>query len=171
MRLKNIIIPVFSVIVLIVSGCLEMEVDSQPAHGVVSSTFSATTEVVFIKNIDIEVTDDRAMLYAVHKPTGWTIDSVTYTSPEHGNGVFTYLGNAADEADDNPAGIDTGWEDSLEAAYPADAGMHWQVYVSDQDTTSTSSEADPDTFHITVNYTVDALEGDYMLKYWTTHSH
>ena len=170
MRLKDIIIPVFSVIVLIVSGCLEMEVDSQPAHGVVSSTFSATTEVVFIKNIDIEVTDDRAMLYAVHKPTGWTIDSVTYTSPEHGNGVFTYLGNAADEADDNPAGIDTGWEDSLEAAYPADAGMHWQVYVSDQDTTSTSSEADPDTFHITVNYTVDALEGDYMLKYWTTHS-
>ncbi len=170
MRLKYIIIPVFSIAILIISGCLEMEVESQPANGAISSTFSATTEVIFIKDSGIDATDDRGMLFAVHKPIGWVIDSITYTSPEHGNGIFTYLGNAADEADDNPGGIDTGWEDSLEAVHPADSLMHWQMYVSDQDTTSASTEADPDTFHITVNYTVDAAEGSYMLKYWTSHT-
>ncbi len=171
MRLKDILIPVFTIIVLIVSGCLEISVDRRhPNHGAVGTSFSGTTEVIFRKDGGIDATDDRAMLFAVHKPVGWTIDSITYISPEHGTGVFTYLGNAADEADDNPGGIDTGWEDSLQAASPADTLMHWQVYVSDQDTTSASTADDPDTFHVTVNYTLDNVEGNYKLKYWTSHT-
>jgi len=171
MKIKDILLPIFMVTVLIISGCLEMEVNSQPGHGEINSTFSATTEIVFREDGGISDDDDRAMIFAVHKPTGWTINSVTYVSPEHGTGAFSYLGNDSDEAaDGETGGIDVGWQDSLEAAYPADDGMHWQVYVSDKDTTSSSTQEDPDTFHVSVNYTVDALEGNYMLKYWTTHT-
>jgi len=174
MRLKDIVIPVFSIAVLIISGCLEMEVDRRhPNHAAVGTTFSGTTEILFREDGGIADDDDRAMLFAVHKPTGWTIDSVTYESSNHGTGVFNYLGNDPDTdptADGETGGIDVGWEDSLQAAHPADTLMHWQVYVSDKDTTSSSSAEEPDTFHVTVNYTVDAVEGNYMLKYWTSHT-
>ena len=108
------------------------------------------------------------MLFAVNKPTGWTIDSITYVSPEYGTGYFTYLGNEADEAEEG--GIEIGWEDSVEAFQPSADGMHWQMYVSDQDTTSSSTEADPDSFNVVVNYTVDNTAGSYLLKYYTTHT-
>ena len=175
MRIKDILIPVFSVVVLVFTGCLEINVSrNHPGHGAVGSSFTATTHVIFSQDASFENTnDDRAMLFAVHKPSGWTIDSVTYDSPEHGAGVFTYLGNATDtleNADGETGGIDSGWEDSLEAAHPADSAMHWQMFVSDKDTTSSGSADDPDTFHVHVHYTIGSDEGNHMLKYWTSHT-
>ena len=174
MRINDIKILCFSMVFLTVSGCLEMEVKEQPGHGVIGSTFSATTEVVFRENNAISDEDHRAMLFAVQKPTGWTVNSVTYISPEHGEGTFSYLGNESDNIVDvgngEGAGIDTGWEDAVELYFPSDDNMHWQMYISDRDTTSDGNADDPDTFHVTVNYTIDELEGNYMLKYYTTHS-
>ena len=46
MRLKDIVIPVFSIAVLIISGCLEMEDDRRhPNHAAFGTTFSGTTEI------------------------------------------------------------------------------------------------------------------------------
>ena len=50
--------------------------------------------------------------------------------------------------EDEEGGIMEGWQDSLEQDYPSPAGMHWQMYVSDKDTTSSSSEDNPDIFHV-----------------------
>ena len=168
MKFKDIIVLCSTTIILIMAGCLEMEVVDQPGGAEVGSTFSSHAMIEFKKDGSIGDDDARTMLFAVNKPSGWTINSVTYVSPEHGTGSFNYLGNDADESD--PSGIDTGWEDSLEAFHPSVGGMHWQMYVSDQDSPSSSSEEDPDSFHVEINYTVDNAEGSYMLKYYTTHS-
>ena len=168
MKFKDIIVLCSTTIILIMAGCLEMEVVDQPGGAEVGSTFSSHAMIEFKKDGSIGDDDARTMLFAVNKPSGWTINSVTYVSPEHGTGSFNYLGNDADESD--PSGIDTGWEDSLEAFHPSADGMHWLMYVSDQDSPSSSSEEDPDSFHVEINYTVDNVEGSYMLKYYTTHS-
>ena len=168
MKFKDIIILFSSVIILVITGCLEMDVVDQPGGAEVGSSFSSHAMIEFKKDGSIGDDDARTMLFAVNKPSGWTINSVTYVSPEHGTGSFNYLGNDADESD--PSGIDTGWEDSLEAFHPSADGMHWKMYVSDQDAPSSSSEEDPDSFHVEINYTVDNAEGSYMLKYYTTHS-
>ena len=141
-KLKNKFIVILSGVVMILAGCLEVEVVNQP-HGVPQgASFHSDVMVEFIIDTGLDATDDRGMLFAVMKPEAWTIDSITYMSPEYGNGVFSYLGNAVDE--DEEGGIEEGWQDSLEQDYPSPAGMHWQMYLSDQDTTSTSTAADPD---------------------------
>ena len=167
-NLKNNFFIILSGIIVILSGCLELEVVQQPPAVAVETTFSAEVMVEFRKDGAIGDDDDRALLFAVNKPSGWTINSITYLSPEHGSGVFNYLGNDADE--DEAAGIDTGWEDSIEAFHPSAENMHWQMYVSDQDVPSSSSEEDPDSFHVEINYTADNAEGSFMLKYYTTHT-
>ena len=53
------------------------------------------------------------MLYAVQKPEDWTINSVTFTSPQQGDGTLSYLGNGSDASLTENSGIDEGWEDSL----------------------------------------------------------
>ena len=156
--------------VLFVSGCLEMEVKHQPTGAEVGSTFSATTEVLLTGNDGENL---RTMLYAVNKPSGWMINSVAYTSPQHGDGAFAYLGDAVDydDAAQQPGGLDEGWETALEEAHPSAEGMHWQLYMSDQAVLSTASEEMPDEFHITVEYTVnaDAAEGNVDLTYWVSY--
>ena len=129
MKIKDIFILCSTTIILFITGCLEMEVVDQPGGVEVGSTFSSHAMVEFRKDGSIGDDDDRAMLFAVNKPSGWTINSITYVSPEHGSGVFNYLGNDADE--DETGGIDTGWEDSVEAFHPSAENMHWQMYVSD----------------------------------------
>ncbi|OUX31968.1 MAG: hypothetical protein CBE24_04255, partial [bacterium TMED264] len=129
--------------VLSVSGCLEMEVKHQPTGAEVGGTFSATTEVLLTGNDGENL---RTMLYAVNKPSGWMINSVAYTSPQHGDGVFAYLGDAVDydDAAQQPGGLDEGWETALEEAHPSAEGMHWKLYMSDQAVLSTASEEMPD---------------------------
>ena len=56
--------------------------------------------------------------FAVNKPIGWTINSVTFSSPEQGDGTLSYL-VTKQMHDLAGAGIDVGWEDSVEAAHPA----------------------------------------------------
>ena len=162
------LILIFSV--LFVSGCLEMEVKHQPNGAAVGGTFSATTEVL-LRNNDFD--NLRTMLYAVNMPLGWTINSVAYTSPQHGDGAFAYLGDAVDydDAAQQPGGLDEGWETALEEAHPSAEGMHWQLYMSDQAVISTASDEMPDEFHITVEYTVnaDAAEGHVDLTYWVSY--
>ena len=166
--LKNKFFIFLSGIVMILAGCLEVEVVHQP-HGVPQgASFHSDVMVEFRKHPDIGTDDDRGMLFAVMKPEAWTIDSITYMSPEYGDGIFSYLGNAVDE--DEEGGIMEGWQDSLEQDFPSPAGMHWQMYLSDQDTTSTSTEADPDSFHVMVHYTVDNTLATYDLYYYTTHT-
>ena len=164
MRLRDNFILVLSLAGLTLTGCLEMELKVQPNHAAVGSTFSATTEVVQTGN-----DGERAMLFAVNKPTGWTINSVTFSSPEQGEGTFSYLGNETDADLAGVGGIDVGWEDSVETAHPSEEMMHWQMYLSDGVASSAASEEDPDTFHVTVNYTVDNNEGNYGLKYWVSY--
>ena len=171
MKSKDIGILIFSISLLIIPGCLELEVVDQPTNAEIGSSFSSNVMVEFIMDGSIGADDDRTMLFAVNKPSGWTIDSITYVSPEYGTGYFNYLGNAVDEFGlDSLGGIDVGWEDSVEAFHPSADGMHWQMYVSDKDTISTGSVADPDSFLVVVNYTVDNTVGSYLLKYYTTHS-
>ena len=167
-KLKNKFIVILSGIVMVLAGCLEVEVVNQPQHVVKGTSFHSDVMVEFRKHPDIGTDDDRGMLFAVMKPEAWTIDSVKYMSPEYGDGIFSYLGNAVDE--DEEGGIMEGWQDSLEQDYPSPAGMHWQMYLSDQDTTSTSTEADPDSFHVMVHYTVDNALATYDLYYYTTHT-
>ena len=164
MKLRDNFILILSVAGLTLTGCLEMELKVQPNHAAVGSTFSATTEVVQTGN-----DGERAMLFAVNKPTGWTINSVTFSSPEQGEGTFSYLGNETDADLAGAGGIDVGWEDSVETAHPSEEMMHWQMYLSDGVASSVASEEDPDTFHVTVNYTVDNNEGNYGLKYWVSY--
>ena len=164
MRLKDNFIILVTGLCLTLTGCLEMELKVQPHYTEVGSTFSAVTEVVQTGN-----DGDRAMLFAVHKPTEWTINSVTFTSPEQGDGTFSYLGNETDATLAGAGGIDVGWEDSVQAAHPADSLMHWQMYLSDGVAGSSASEENPDTFHVTVNYTVGSSEGHYGLKYWVSY--
>ncbi|MFL3014685.1 MAG: choice-of-anchor X domain-containing protein [Candidatus Neomarinimicrobiota bacterium] len=164
MRLRDNFILILSLAGLTLTGCLEMELKVQPNHAAVGSTFSATTEVVQTGN-----DGERAMLFAVNKPTGWTINSVTFSSPEQGEGTFSYLGNETDADLAGAGGIDVGWEDSVETAHPSGEMMHWQMYLSDGVASSAASEEDPDTFHVTVNYTVDNNEGNYGLKYWVSY--
>ena len=96
MKFKDIGILIFSISLLIIPGCLELEVVDQPTNAEIGSSFSSEVGIEFIQHVDIAADDDRAMLFAVNKPTGWTIDSITYVSPEYGTGYFTYLGNEAD---------------------------------------------------------------------------
>ena len=156
---------VLTSIILLFIGCLEMEIIDQPMTAQIASSFTATTEIIFTQDPDADY--DRRMLFGINKPTGWIINSVTYLSPEHGEGIFEYLGNEQDEPDCVDCGIDTGWENELEGSYPSPTGLHWQMFVSDKDTISTSNEEDPDTFHVTINYTVDYAESSYMLRYFT----
>ena len=167
MKFKDIGILIFSISLLIIPGCLELEVVDQPTNAEIGSSFSSEVEIVHKQDSSFldPGDDDRTMLFAVNKPSGWTIDSITYVSPEHGTGYFNYLGNDADETE--TGGIDIGWEDSVEAFHPSADGMHWQMYVSDKDTISTGSVADPDSFLVVVNYTVDNTVGSYLLKYYT----
>ena len=164
MKLKDKFILIITLAGLTLTGCLEMELKVQPNHAAVGSSFSATTEVVQTGN-----DGERAMLFAVNKPIGWTINSVTFSSPEQGNGTFSYLGNETDADLAGAGGIDVGWEDSVEAAHPSEEMMHWQMYLSDGVASSAASEENPDTFHVTVNYTVDNSEGTYGLKYWVSY--
>ena len=76
------------------------------------------------------------MLYAVAKPEDWTINSVTFTSPQQGDGTLSYLGNGSDASLTENSGIDEGWEDSLTTNYPPAEGSHWVVYMSDAAATS-----------------------------------
>ena len=167
-NLKNNFIIILSGIVMILSGCLELEVVHQPPVVAQGATFDAEVIIEFRKHPDIGTDDNRAMLFAVNKPEAWIINEIYYSSPEYGEGIFNYLGNDADE--NEAAGIDFGWEDSLEQGFPSSADYHWQMYVSDRDETSTSSDADPDSFFVTVSYTIDNTLGEYNLHYYTTHT-
>ena len=91
MKLRDKFILIITLAGLTLTGCLEMELKVQPNHAAVGSSFSATTEVVQTGN-----DGERAMLFAVNKPIGWTINSVTFSSPEQGDGTFSYLGNETD---------------------------------------------------------------------------
>ena len=93
MNLKDIIFPVLITISLTVSGCLEMELKVQPGHVQTGSSFTAVTEVV---QTDSDDDNARAMLYAINKPTGWTINSVSFSSPQQGDGTFSYIGDGSD---------------------------------------------------------------------------
>ena len=89
MKLKDKLFLCMSFAGLTLTGCLEMELKVQPHHAEVGSTFSATNEVIQTGN-----DGERAMLYAVQKPEDWTINSVTFTSPQQGNGTpvsYTHL--------------------------------------------------------------------------------
>ena len=142
MKLKDKFIIIVSLAGLTLTGCLEMELKVQSNHAAVGSTFSATNEVIQTNN-----SGSRTMLYAVQKPEDWTINSVTFTSPQQGDGTLSYLGNGSDASLTENSGIDEGWEDSLTANYPPAAGSHWAVYMSDAAATSSASEESPDTFH------------------------
>ena len=164
MKLKDKFIIIVSLAGLTLTGCLEMELKVQSNHAAVGSTFSATKEVIQTNN-----SGSRTMLYAVQKPEDWTINSVTFTSPQQGDGTLSYLGNGSDASLTENSGIDEGWEDSLTANYPPAAGSHWAVYMSDAAATSSASEESPDTFHVTVEYTVGNNEGNYNLEYWVSY--
>ena len=164
MKLKDKFIIIVSLAGLTLTGCLEMELKVQSNHAAVGSTFSATNEVIQTNN-----SGSRTMLYAVQKPEDWTINSVTFTSPQQGDGTLSYLGNGSDASLTENSGIDEGWEDSLTANYPPAAGSHWAVYMSDAAATSSASEESPDTFHVTVEYTVGNSEGNYNLEYWVSY--
>ena len=164
MKLKDKFILIITLAGLTLTGCLEMELKVQPNHAAVGSTFSATNEVIQTNN-----SGSRTMLYAVQKPEDWTINSVTFTSPQQGDGTLSYLGNGSDASLTENSGIDEGWEDSLTANYPPAAGSHWAVYMSDAAATSSASEESPDTFHVTVQYTVGNNEGNYNLEYWVSY--
>ena len=164
MKLKDKFIIIVSLAGLTLTGCLEMELKVQSNHAAVGSTFSATNEVIQTNN-----SGSRTMLYAVQKPEDWTINSVTFTSPQQGDGTLSYLGNGSDASLTENSGIDEGWEDSLTANYPPAAGSHWVVYMSDAAATSSASEESPDTFHVTVEYTVGNSEGNYNLEYWVSY--
>ena len=169
MKLNKLTISIFSFALIFITGCLEVSVN-QPTQVPAGQTVSAVVQVVFTRDSSIDsLTDDRTMMFAINKPTGWTIDTVTYTSPEHGTGHFNYLGNAADTDEDDPAGTDSLWEDALEALLPSVTGMGWAMYESDKDTVSSSTAADPDTFNITVTYS-STTEGDFNLGYWVNTS-
>ena len=164
MKLKDKFIIIVSLAGLTLTGCLEMELKVQSNHAAVGSTFSATNEVIQTNN-----SGSRTMLYAVQKPEDWTINNVTFTSPQQGEGTLSYLGNGSDASLTENSGIDEGWEDSLTANYPPAAGSHWAVYMSDAAATSSASEESPDTFHVTVEYTVGNNEGNYNLEYWVSY--
>ena len=164
MKLKDKLFLCMSFAGLTLTGCLEMELKVQPHHAEVGSTFSATNEVIQTGN-----DGERAMLYAVQKPEDWTINSVTFTSPQQGNGTLSYIGNGSDASLTGSSGIDEGWEDSLTTNYPPAEGSHWVVYMSDAAATSSASEESPDTFHVTVEYTVGNNEGNYNLEYWVSY--
>ena len=166
MNLKDIIFPVLITISLTVSGCLEMELKVQPGHVQTGSSFTAVTEVV---QTDSDDDNARTMLYAINKPTGWTINSVSFSSPQQGDGTFSYIGDGSDAGLTGPAGLDEGWETAVETAHPSSEGMHWQMYMSDVAVASDASEEEPDTFHVSVDYTVDAVEGNYGLTYWVSY--
>ena len=106
MKLKDKFIIIFSLAGLTLTGCLEMELKVQSNHAAVGSTFSATNEVIQTNN-----SGSRTMLYAVQKPEDWTINSVTFTSPQQGDGTLSYLGNGSDASLTENSGIDEGWED------------------------------------------------------------
>ena len=82
MKLKDKFILVLSLAGLTLTGCLEMELKVQPNHAALGSNFSATNEVVQTNN-----SGSRTMLYAVQKPEDWTINTVTFTSPQQGAGT------------------------------------------------------------------------------------
>ena len=164
MKLKDKLFLCMSFAGLTLTGCLEMELKVQPHHAEVGSTFSATNEVIQTGN-----DGERAMLYAVQKPEDWTINSVTFMSPQQGNGTLSYIGNGSDASLTGSSGIDEGWEDSLTTNYPPAEGSHWVVYMSDAAATSSASEESPDTFHVTVEYTVGNNEGNYNLEYWVSY--
>ncbi len=170
MNLKDIIFPLLIAMSLTVSGCLEMELKIQPVHAEIGSTFSATTEIVQFIDSDSDNGDTpRTMLYAVNKPIGWTINSVSFSSPQQGDGTFSYIGDGSDASLTGPAGLDEGWETAVETAHPSADGMHWQMYMSDIAVASTATEEEPDIFHVSVEYTVDAIEGVYDLTYWVSY--
>ena len=164
MKLRDNFILILSLAGLTLTGCLEMELKVQPNHAAVGSTFSATTEVIQTNN-----DGERAMLFAVNKPEDWTINSVSFSSPQQGDGDLSYLGNDSDASLTGSAGIDEGWEDSLEVNHPSDEGSHWSVYITNAAASSSASEESPDTFHVTVNYTVGSNEGLHHLGYWVSY--
>ena len=164
MKLRDNFILILSLAGLTLTGCLEMELKVQPNHVAVGSTFSAATEVIQTNN-----DGERAMLFAVNKPEDWTINSVSFSSPQQGDGDLSILGNESDASLTGSAGIDEGWEDSLEVNHPSDEGSHWSVYISNAAASSSASEESPDTFHVTVNYTVGSNEGLHHLGYWVSY--
>ncbi|MBH10002.1 MAG: hypothetical protein CMG74_06560 [Candidatus Marinimicrobia bacterium] len=167
MKLNRITISIFSFALIFITGCLEISVN-QPTQVPAGGTVSAVVQVVFSQDSQIGAGDDRTMMFAINKPAGWTIDTVTYVSPEHGTGHFNYLGDAPD-ADEDEGGTEDGWETALEGLIPSTNGMGWKMYESDRDTVSTSSAANPDTFNITVTFS-NAGEGDFNLGYWVNLS-
>ena len=70
MKIKDIFILCTTTIILFITGCLEMEVVDQPGGVEVGSTFSSHAMVEFRKDGSIGDDDDRAMLFAVNKPSG-----------------------------------------------------------------------------------------------------
>ena len=167
MKFNKLTISIFSFALIFITGCLEVSVN-QPTQVPAGQTVSAVVQVVFTQDSQISAGDDRTMMFAINKPTGWTIDTVTYTSPEYGTGSFNYLGNAND-VDEDEGGTESGWQDSVETLLPSATGMGWVMYESDKDTVSSSSATDPDTFNITVTYS-STTEGDFNLGYWVNTS-
>tara|TARA_Y100000748_G_scaffold303543_1_gene308993 strand:- start:2225 stop:4627 length:2403 start_codon:yes stop_codon:yes gene_type:complete len=164
-KLKNHI-PIILTI-LTVSGCLEMEIN-QPPNSETGSSFTAAAEIIFIK--DDAADWGRRMIFAVNKPVGWIINSMTYESQEHGEGVFEYKGNNDVDPDCPNCGTNSNWELELEENFPSVDGMHWQMYSSDRSEESTSTEENPDTFHVEIDFTVDDIQETYMLKYFSAFS-
>jgi hypothetical protein len=157
---------------ILLTGCLELEITDQPATHEISTAMVTEVQVVFSENDDIGDSEDRILMFAVNKPTGWTIDGITYLSPEHGSGSFVYVGDAALSSDEQNNDYNSvGWGTMVDTMHASTEGMHWQMYKSDRDTTSSGSAADPDTFDITINYTLDATAGDFNLSYWTSTSY
>ena len=109
----------------------------------------------------------NAMLFAVNKPIGWTINSVTFSSQNRAKD-FSYLGNETDADLAGAGGIDVGWEDSVEAAHPSEEMMHWQMYLSDG---LPPQRFGGESRHISCycKLHVDNSEGTYGLKYWVSY--
>ena len=102
MKLNKLTVSIFTFTLVFITGCLEVSVN-QPTQVTAGQTVSASVQVVLSADPEIGSGDDRRMMFAVNKPTGWVIDSITYSSPEYGAGQFNYLGDAV-ESDDRPGG-------------------------------------------------------------------
>ena len=170
MRLNKLTVSIFTFTLVFITGCLEVSVN-QPTQVPAGQTVSASVQVVLSADPQIGSGDDRRMMFAVNKPTGWVIDSITYSSPEYGAGQFNYLGDAV-ESDDRPGGADSLWESAVETLYPSVSGMGWAMYESDTEdsTSSMLTGSNPDTINVTVNFSNTDDEGMFHLGYYVNLS-
>ena len=79
MRLNKLTISIFTFTLVFITGCLEVSVN-QPTQVPAGQTVSASVQVVLSADPQIGADDDRRMMFAVNKPTGWVIDNRVSTT-------------------------------------------------------------------------------------------